>query len=231
MQLPPSWGSKTCLRLWFLKEFAASQARSLHVQKLLVLIETCLTQSLACIINILTMHAACLLWAAQHENADAAGHTMVGIIPSESYVEQNHSRIDWEVHLYKSVTAVSPGLQCLQPCFSKMTCLFPLFRHHKSICGASRLQLCCSNQRYSSRQQCSPVDDLFCLTCLAACGDVLLTSMTSRVRAFFACCKWCCSMHRFIGRQPPLRVILFQRDSLQIIPGRRPPKTLLRIVP
>lgn len=164
-------------------------------------------------------------------NADAAGHTMIDIIPSESYVEQDHSRINWEVHLHTSVVAVSPGLQCLQPCFSEMTCLFPLFRHHKSICGASKLQLCCSSQRHSSRQQSSPIDDLFCLACLTACDDVLLTSMTSRVRAFLACCKWCCSMHRFIGRQPPLRVTLLQHNSLQIIPGRRPPRTLLRVTP
>ena len=172
--------------------------------------------------------AACLLRPVQQGNANAAGHTMVCIIPSESYVEQDHSRINWEVHLHKRGTGVSAGLQCLQPCFSETTCLFPLFRHHKSICGACRLQLCCSSQCYSSRQQSSPIDDLFCLTCLTAGGDVLLTSMTSRVRAFLACCKWRCSMHPLIGRQPPLRVTRLQRDSLQIIPGRRPPRTLLR---
>lgn len=204
-----------------------SQARSLRVQTVLVLIESCLAQNVACTVKKLTIHAACL----QQGNADGVEHTMICIIPSKSYVEQDHSRIHWEVHLHKSGIGVSPGPQCLQPCFSEMTCLFPFFRHHKGICGASQLQLCCSNQRYSNRQYSSPIYNLFCLTCLTACGDVLLTSMTSRVRAFFACCKWCCSMHPFISRQPPLRVTLLQPDSLQIIPGRRPPRTLLRVIP
>jgi len=98
-----------------------SQARSLHVQKLLVLTESCLTQNVACIVKTLTIHAACL----QQENADAAGHTVICIIPSESYVEQDHSRINWEVHLHKSGIGVSPGLQCLAALLQRNDVPFP----------------------------------------------------------------------------------------------------------